>query len=78
MAVINGNYAIEAGLSVKRDALALEDKKSLGAKTYGNIIAVKSGNEQSDKTKALVTALLSSKVRDYINQTYDGAVVPLF
>ena len=78
IAVVNGNYAIEAGLSVKNDALALEDEKSLGAKTYGNIIAVKSENEQSDKTKALVTALLSSKVRDYINQTYDGAVVPLF
>jgi len=78
LAVINGNYAIEAGLSVKKDALATEDADSIGAKTYGNIIAVRKGDENSERIKALVAALQSDEVRDYINKTYDGAVVPLF
>ena len=78
IAVINGNYAIEAGLSVKKDALATEDAASLGAKTYGNIIAVRKGDESSDKIKALVSALQSDTVKTYINNTYDGAVVALF
>lgn len=78
IAVINGNYAIDAKLSVKKDALATEDAKSLGAKTYGNIIAVRSGDEKSDKIKALIAALETDTVRDYINNTFDGAVVPLF
>ena len=66
-AVINGNYAIEAGLT---DPLAVE--------TYANLIAVKEGNEDSEKTKALVNAVLSDDVRDYINENYEGAVVPVF
>lgn len=78
IAVINGNYAIDAGLSPTKDALALEDAESLGAKTYGNIIAVRKGDENTEKTKALIAALESDTVRDYINKTYDGAVVPLF
>ncbi|MGN0256712.1 MAG: MetQ/NlpA family ABC transporter substrate-binding protein [Chordicoccus sp.] len=78
IAVINGNYAIDAGLSPTKDALALEDAESLGAKTYGNIIAVRKGDENTEKTKALVAALESDTVRNYINETYDGAVVPLF
>lgn len=78
IAVVNGNYAIEAGFSVKKDALAVEDEKSLGAKTYGNVIAVQKGNENSPKTKALVAALESDNVRNFINEKYDGAVVPLF
>ncbi len=78
IAVINGNYAIPAGLNVANDALALEDKDSAAAQTYANIIAVKEGNEESDKTKALVEALQSDAVKTYINDTYDGAVVPIF
>lgn len=78
IAVVNGNYAIEAGFSVKKDALAVEDEKSLGAKTYGNVIAVQKGNENSPKTKALIAALESDNVRNFINEKYDGAVVPLF
>ena len=78
VAAVNGNYAIDAGLSVANDALALEDSESLGAQTYGNVIAVRAGEEESDKSKALVAALQSSAVREYIESTYDGAVVALF
>lgn len=74
-AVINGNYAIEAGLT---DPLAVEASDSLAAETYANLIAVKEGNEDSEKTKALVDAVLSDYVRDYINENYEGAVVPVF
>jgi len=74
-AVINGNYAIEAGLT---DPLAVEASDSLAAETYANLIAVKEGNEDSEKTKALVNAVLSDDVRDYINENYEGAVVPVF
>ena len=75
---VDGNYAIDAGLSVQEDALAIEDSESLGAQTYGNVIAVRAGEEETDKTKALVAALQSSAVRTYIEETYGGAVVPLF
>ena len=78
IAVVNGNYALEADLEVNKDALAVEDADSLGAKTYGNIVAVKKGNEKSDATKALVKALKSDEVKDYIEKNYNGAVVPLF
>lgn len=78
IAVINGNYAIEAGLSPKKDSLALEDQDSLGAKTYGNVIAVRKGEEKTAKTVALVNALKSDKVKKFIEDKYDGAVVPLF
>lgn len=78
IAVVNGNYAIQAGFSVKKDALAVEDAKSLGAKTYGNVVAVRKEDKNSDKTKALVAALRSEKVKNFINEKYDGAVVPLF
>ena len=74
-AVINGNYAIEAGLT---DPLAVEASDSLASETYANLIAVKEGNEDSEKTKALVNAVLSDDVRDYINENYEGAVVPVF
>ena len=76
-AIINGNYALTAGLKIA-DALASEDLQSLGATTYANIICVKEGNENSDKIKALIEVLKSDKVRDYINKTYNGAVVPVF
>lgn len=78
IAVVNGNYALEAGLKVNKDALATEDTDSIGAKTYGNVVAVKKGNEKTDATKALIKALKSDTVKKYINDKYDGAVVPLF
>ena len=78
IAVVNGNYALEAGLKVNKDALATEDADSIGAKTYGNVVAVKKGNEKSAATKALIKALKSDEVKKYINDKYDGAVVPLF
>lgn len=70
-AVINSNYAIAAELNPMTDALAIEGSSS----AYGNIIAVKEGNETSDKIKALVAALQSQKVADFINDTYGGNVI---
>ena len=67
IAVVNGNYALEAGLKVNKDALATEDADSIGAKTYGNVVAVKKGNEKTDATKALIKALKSDTVKKYIN-----------
>ena len=77
VAVINGNYAIEAGLKVS-DALAVEASDSEAATTYGNVVAVQEGKEEDAKTKALMEALTSDAVKEYIEQTYEGAVVPLF
>ena len=74
---VNGNYALEAGLSAD-DALAYEAADSLAADTYKNVLVVKEGNENSEETKALIKALNSDEVRDYINNTYDGQVVPVF
>lgn len=70
-AVINSNYAIQADLNPIKDSLLIEDSSS----QYSNIVAVKEGSENSDKTKALVAALESKDVADYISQTYNGAVV---
>ena len=77
MAVINGNYAIDAGLDVKTDAIAIEDEQSISATTYGNILAVKDGNQDKDSIKALVEVLKSDEIRTFIEETYQGAVVPL-
>ena len=77
VAVINGNYAIEAGLKVS-DALAVEASDSEAATTYGNVVAVQEGKEEDAKTKALIEALTSDAVKEYMEQTYEGAVVPLF
>jgi len=74
--VLNGNYALDAGFSVAKDSLAYEKSDSDAAKTYVNVIAVKEGNEDSEKIKALVAALKSDTIRQYIIDTYDGAVVP--
>ena len=74
--VLNGNYALEAGYSVAKDALAYEKSDSEAAKTYVNVIAVKEGNENLDKIKALVDVLKSDEIKQYINDTYDGAVIP--
>ena len=77
MAVINGNYAIDAGLNLS-DAIAVEADDSEAAEAYANVVAVKKGNENSDKIKALVAALQSEEVRKFMEETYGGAVVPLF
>jgi len=74
--IVNGNYAIEAGLSVAKDSLAYESADSEAAKTYVNVIAVKEGNENSDKIKALVSALKSDEIKKYIEDNYDGGVIP--
>jgi D-methionine transport system substrate-binding protein len=78
LGVINGNYAIEAGLNVSKDAIAVETKDSLAADTYGNIIAVRKGDENRDDIKALVKALQSDTVKKFIEDKYEGAVVPKF
>ena len=72
--VLNGNYALQAGYSVKKDALAYEASDSEAAKTYVNIIAVKEGNEDSDAIKALVKVLKSDDIKKFIDEKYDGAV----
>ena len=77
LAVINGNYAIDAGLKVA-DALAVESKDGDAATAYVNVVAVKEGNEKNEAIQALVKALKSDTSRDYINNTYGGAVVPVF
>ena len=74
--VLNGNYALEAGFSVGKDSIAYESSDSEAAKTYVNVIAVKEGNENLPKIKALVEALKSDEIKKYINDTYDGAVIP--
>ena len=78
LAVINGNYALAAGLNAGVDALAVEDAESISATTYANILVVKEGNEKTEKTLALQKALLSEEVKNFINETYSGAVVPIF
>lgn len=75
-AVMNGNYAMEAGYSVAQDALAYESAESEAAATYVNVIAVKEGNEDSEKIQALVNALKSDEIKQYIYDTYDGGVIP--
>ncbi|MCI9375459.1 MAG: ABC transporter substrate-binding protein [Oscillibacter sp.] len=77
MAVINGNYAIDAGLKVS-DAVAVEASTGAAAEAYVNVLAVKEGNENSETIQALVKALQSEQVKTYIEETYEGAVVPLF
>ena len=76
-AVINGNYALQAGLT-GNDALASESADSDAAQTYANILAVRAGEEDSAKTQALITALTSETCRQFIEETYSGAVVPIF
>ena len=75
-AVINGNYALDAGLNAQTDALATETSDSLAAQTYVNVIAVKEGNENNEGIKALVEVLKSDAIKSYIEETYQGAVVP--
>ena len=72
--VLNGNYALDAGLSVA-DAVAKEEQDSEAAQTYANILVVKEGSEEREDIKALVEALKSEAVKTYISETYKGAVV---
>jgi ABC-type transport system substrate-binding protein len=76
-AVINGNYALGAGLNVSTDALASEDAASTSATTYANVLVVKEGNEESAKVQALVKALQDEAVKSFIAEKYTGAVVAL-
>ncbi len=78
VAVINGNYALQGGLNAAEDALAVEDASGDSAQTYANIIAVKEGNENNEAIQALLKALQSDAVRDYINNTYGGGTVAVF
>ena len=72
-AVINGNYAIQAGLKVK-DALAIEDKDSIAA----NVLVVKEGHENDEATKALLAALQSDTAKKFMEEKYEGAVIAAF
>lgn len=76
LVVLNGNYALEAGFSVAKDAIAYETSDSEAAQTYVNIIAVKEDNENNPGIQALVEVLKSDAIKEYINNTYDGAVIP--
>ena len=77
LAVVNGNYALAAGLKIE-NALATEDASGDAAQLYANIIAVREGEENSAKTQALVNALLTESVKTYIANTYSGAVMAVF
>ncbi len=74
--VLNGNYALEAGYSVAKDAVAYELSDSEAAQTYVNVIAVEEGNENNEGIKALVDVLKSDEIKEFINNTYDGGVIP--
>lgn len=74
--VLNGNYALQAGLNAQTDALAYETSDSEAAKTYVNVIVVKEGNEGNEGVKALVDVLKSDEIKDFINEKYQGSVVP--
>lgn len=75
--VINGNYALSAGLDTTA-TLASEGAGSEAAKTYANIVAVRKGEDQTDKTKALVKALTSDTAKKFIENQYKGSVIPVF
>ncbi|ADG83110.1 NLPA lipoprotein [Thermincola ferriacetica] len=78
LAVINGNYAVEAGLTAGKDALLSEDKNSEAAQTYANIIAIRKGDENKEAIKILDQVLTSPEVKKFIEDKYQGAVVPVF
>ena len=76
LVILNGNYALAAGLNVAKDAIAYEKSDSSAAKTYVNVVAVKAGNENNEAIKALVDVLTSQTIQDFITKKYEGAVVP--
>lgn len=77
IAVINGNYALSGGLKIT-DALAIEEADSLAAETYQNIVAVRKGDETRPELQTLMEVLNSQEIADYINETFEGAVAPVF
>ena len=78
LSVINSNFAMEGGMNPATDSLASEDADSEAAQTFANIVAVKEGHENDPAIQALVKALQSDKVKEYIEKTYSGAVVAVF
>lgn len=76
--IINGNYALNAGLSFVDDTVASEDAASLGMETFPNVLAVQAGNEDKPEIQALVKALQSDTVKKFMEEKYKGAVVPVF
>lgn len=76
--VINANYALQGGLKPATDALAIEAADSDAAQTYANVLVVKEGNENNEAIQKLIEVMHSDAIRDYINNTYEGAVVPIF
>ena len=78
MAVINGNFALQAGLEMERDAVAAEEVESISAQTYANYIVVKEGNENDERVQTLIRILATDEVREFIERTYEGRVVPVF
>ncbi|MBP1926981.1 D-methionine transport system substrate-binding protein [Sedimentibacter acidaminivorans] len=75
--ILNGNYALNAGFNVATDSVAKEEQHSEAAQTYANILCVKEGDENREDIKALVEALKSDKVKKYIADTYQGAVIAI-
>lgn len=75
-AVINGNYALQAGLNASTDALAVETSDSEAVQKYVNVVAVREGNENNEGVKALVEVLKSDEIKQFIEDTYQGSVVP--
>lgn len=78
LSVINSNYAMQGGLNPAQDALASENADSEAAQTFANLVAVKAGNENDPRIQALVEVLTSDAIRDFINENYQGAVLPIF
>ncbi len=77
VAVVNGNYAIQAGLKMS-DALAIESAEGTAGTAYVNVLTVKEGRENETAIQALAEAMKSQQVKDYITETYGGAVVAVF
>jgi len=78
MAVINGNFALQAGLELEADSVAAEEADSLSAITYANYIVVRAGNEDDERVQILINVINSDAVREFINTRYAGRVVPVF
>lgn len=75
--VLNGNYALQVGLSASKDAVAFEDEESIAATLYPNVLAVHEGKQNAEGIQALVNALFSQEITDFMKEKYEGAVVPL-
>lgn len=77
-AVINGNYAIGAGLNPANDAIVMEDPNSMAADTFKNVVAVRKGDENRPEIQTLDEVLTSAEMKQFIEEKYQGAVVPVF